>query len=349
MLSVTLISILQRSLNADVKTIAFPESLLHKDQNSLLFNERKSNYRIIIEPVRQVFCFNLHSRPWTCSMLLQYKRVLRIYRNSQQQQLDRNVRTIKRYCGRLPTPWRVEWNRMLVTCVRESRIMVTSSESLQLILFYWRRKLQHLRKRILFWLNTKSREVFQQKMEFKVFSILVFILIADDVVNAQESILDFKFGSIFRIGRETINMFIQPRTFSRGLELNIKNNRVQQQFSNDTKFFCDINGPGARSKVPPKSVHRLRPGDIDVIGAIGDSLTAGNGVFALDVLQVLLEGRGASWSIGGQKTWRNFLTLPNMLKEFNPKLYGYSIAEQGTSAEKSSRFNVAEAGVRSDD
>lgn len=182
-------------------------------------------------------------------------------------------------------------------------------------------------------------------MKFKVFSIVIFILIAGDVVNSQESILDLKFGPIFKKGREAFNMFIQPNTFSRGFALNIKNNRVQQQFSNDTKFFCDVNGPGARSKVPPKSVHMLRPGDIDVIGAMGDSLTAGNGVFALDVLQVLLEGRGASWSIGGQRTWRNFLTLPNMLKEFNPNLYGYSIADQGTAAERSSRFNVAEPGV----
>lgn len=185
-------------------------------------------------------------------------------------------------------------------------------------------------------------------MKFKVFTVVMFMLIAVDdvVVNAQESILDLKFGPLFRMSRERINMLIQPKTFSRGLELNIKNNRVQQQFSNDTKFFCDVNGPGARSKVPPKSVHMLRPGDIDVIGAIGDSLTAGNGAFALNVLQVLLEGRGASWSIGGQLNWRNFLTLPNMLKEFNPKLYGYSIAEHGTASERSSRFNVAEAGVR---
>jgi hypothetical protein len=89
----------------------------------------------------------------------------------------------------------------------------------------------------------------------------------------------------------------------------------------------------------------LRPGDIDIVGAIGDSLTAGSGALALDVLQVLLEGRGVSWAIGGQGSWRQFLTIPNILKEFNPNLYGYSIGEQSSSYQKSSRFNVAEPGV----
>ena len=38
-------------------------------------------------------------------------------------------------------------------------------------------------------------------------------------------------------------------------------------------FFCDVNGAGARSRSIPTSVHKLTPGDIDIIGAIGDSLT----------------------------------------------------------------------------
>lgn len=114
-----------------------------------------------------------------------------------------------------------------------------------------------------------------------------------------------------------------------------------------TQFFCDVKGPGARSKTIPKSVHELRPGDIDVVGAIGDSLTAGNGALAVDVLQVLLEGRGQSWSIGGQGTWKQFLTIPNILKEYNPNLYGYPVNDHGNADQKSSKFNVASAGVLS--
>ncbi len=44
--------------------------------------------------------------------------------------------------------------------------------------------------------------------------------------------------------------------------------KLQKQFKASDKFFCDVNGPGARSKVPPKSVHRLRPGDIDIVAAM---------------------------------------------------------------------------------
>lgn len=48
---------------------------------------------------------------------------------------------------------------------------------------------------------------------------------------------------------------------------------MQKEFADDQPFFCDTNGPGARSKTVPKSVHKLTPGDIDIIGAFGDSLT----------------------------------------------------------------------------
>ncbi|XP_004522179.1 phospholipase B1, membrane-associated [Ceratitis capitata] len=113
--------------------------------------------------------------------------------------------------------------------------------------------------------------------------------------------------------------------------------------------FCDaLNGPGKRSERRPNSVHRLRPGDIDVIGAMGDSLTAGNGIFATNLLHVTVENRGMVWSIGGQGTWRQYLTLPNILKEFNPNLYGYSLKD-GLSTDRSSKFNVAELGAMSRD
>lgn len=113
--------------------------------------------------------------------------------------------------------------------------------------------------------------------------------------------------------------------------------------------FCDAeNGPGKRSETRPTSVHRLRPGDIDIVGAMGDSLTAGNGIFASNLLHVTVENRGVSFAIGGQDNWRKYLTLPNILKEFNPNLYGYSLKD-GLASDRSSRFNVAELGAMSRD
>lgn len=51
---------------------------------------------------------------------------------------------------------------------------------------------------------------------------------------------------------------------------------------------------------------------------------------------------------GGEKTWRQYLTIPNILKEFNPDLIGYSLNTSQT-IEWSSQFNVAEGGAVSKD
>ncbi|XP_071876922.1 phospholipase B1, membrane-associated-like isoform X2 [Bombus fervidus] len=104
---------------------------------------------------------------------------------------------------------------------------------------------------------------------------------------------------------------------------------------------------GRSSKVP-ESVHRLKPGDIDVIAAMGDSLTIGAGVTSIYTFEVNIENRGIVGSIGGQGTWRQYLTLPNILKEFNPKLIGYSLRD-AISTDPAAQLNVAEGGAMSED
>lgn len=64
----------------------------------------------------------------------------------------------------------------------------------------------------------------------------------------------------------------------------------------------------------PDNVHRLRPGDIDVIAGLGDSLVAGSGAMEQFAIGTFIEARGVSWCIGGQGDWRRFFTLPNVLK-----------------------------------
>lgn len=61
-------------------------------------------------------------------------------------------------------------------------------------------------------------------------------------------------------------------------------------------FLCPLNN--IRSVEKPSNVHFIKPGDINVIGALGDSLTAGNGNFALNRLHVYIENRGISATIG---------------------------------------------------
>ncbi|XP_045700281.1 phospholipase B1, membrane-associated [Phyllostomus hastatus] len=84
----------------------------------------------------------------------------------------------------------------------------------------------------------------------------------------------------------------------------------------------------------PTSVHRLKAADIKVIGALGDSLTAGNGAGSRpgDILDVFTQYRGLSWSVGGDGNLSTVTTLANILREFNPSLKGFSV---GTGKENS--------------
>jgi hypothetical protein len=74
----------------------------------------------------------------------------------------------------------------------------------------------------------------------------------------------------------------------------------------------------------PTSVHKLRPGDIKVVAALGDSLTAALGGNANTIFGLLLEYRGRSWSIGGHSQLEKVVTLPNIIKKFNPYVKGSS-------------------------
>lgn len=89
-------------------------------------------------------------------------------------------------------------------------------------------------------------------------------------------------------------------------------------------------------------------GDIDIIAALGDSLTAATGASSIRIPDLFVENRGLSWSIGGQWNWQNSTTLPNILKEFNPNLMGYSKRDSYTFQEDS-QFNMAEIGASSAD
>ncbi|KAI9543893.1 hypothetical protein NQZ68_004941 [Dissostichus eleginoides] len=104
------------------------------------------------------------------------------------------------------------------------------------------------------------------------------------------------------------------------------------------------------SPSPPTSVHELRPGDVQVVAALGDSLTAGNGIASSknNVLDVLHQYRGLSWSIGGEENLTTVTTLPNILKYFNQNLTGFSVGK-GKQDTSESFLNQAVAGAKSTD
>ena len=41
-----------------------------------------------------------------------------------------------------------------------------------------------------------------------------------------------------------------------------------------------------KSYKKPKSVHKLRPGDIDIVAALGDSITSGTGALGKNLLEL---------------------------------------------------------------
>ncbi|XP_065341337.1 phospholipase B1, membrane-associated-like [Cloeon dipterum] len=129
--------------------------------------------------------------------------------------------------------------------------------------------------------------------------------------------------------------------------LDIKNEK-QAVIPGSVPFPC-AKGAGERSKERPSSVHQLRPGDIDVVATIGDSLSAATGAVARTFYDVLtIDNRGMSWNGGGQGNWRQYLTLPNILKEYNSNLTGYSLGD-GLSQTPNARFNVAVNGAMDQD
>lgn len=113
--------------------------------------------------------------------------------------------------------------------------------------------------------------------------------------------------------------------------------------SSNFTFNCNL----APSPERPQSVHRLKPGDINVVAAMGDSITASVGSNAKTVLGLLLEYRGRSWSIGGSQQLEKLVTIPNILKKFNPNLKGFSqTVDFVLSTKKGRGLNVAVSGQK---
>ncbi|KAJ3394824.1 hypothetical protein HDU92_006490 [Lobulomyces angularis] len=72
----------------------------------------------------------------------------------------------------------------------------------------------------------------------------------------------------------------------------------------------------------------LKVSNIKVVAALGDSITAGFGAkdsgWNPPTTKSFIENRGVSFSIGGDK---NFTTLPNLIRNYNPNLVGFSTGE----------------------
>ncbi|XP_054743812.1 phospholipase B1, membrane-associated [Anastrepha obliqua] len=162
------------------------------------------------------------------------------------------------------------------------------------------------------------------------------VLITDLDRNMRQLFVDVRRYSMKRANEDMEKIY----------EQNLAEGKMQPVIPPTQPFPCDLSY--ARSTFPPTSVHQLRPGDIDVIASVGDSLSAGNGIMSVGVVDIMNEYRAFSFSGGGYGDWRTYLTLPNILRVFNPNLYGYS-TENELTIDSTSHLNIAEPMIMSRD
>jgi len=108
-------------------------------------------------------------------------------------------------------------------------------------------------------------------------------------------------------------------------------------------FPCQLTG---RSVPRPTNASKLLPGDIDFVASIGDSIAAAMGALSTSIFTIFTEYRGHAFSNGGQNTFANFVTVPAILKLYNPNVKGFSVGN-GKAETANAVLNVAVSGARS--
>ncbi|PAV91599.1 hypothetical protein WR25_20759 [Diploscapter pachys] len=116
---------------------------------------------------------------------------------------------------------------------------------------------------------------------------------------------------------------------------------IDNSFNNRKTFSCP------RIKTDLKtgtSIGDLSPEDIGIIAAMGGALATGIGLWPT----ADIEFRGASFPIGGDATIDGLVTVPNILREFNPRLLGVSHGMGTREQLPEHQLNVAQADAKTD-
>ncbi|CAJ0586834.1 unnamed protein product, partial [Mesorhabditis spiculigera] len=105
------------------------------------------------------------------------------------------------------------------------------------------------------------------------------------------------------------------------------------------------------SATVPSNVNQVRIADIKVVAALGDSLTAANGAGAppSDPLAIILQYRGLAFQGGGQTNLSDQITIPNILKAFNPSVFGYATGTGSENVWEIAHLNGGVPGAESSD
>lgn len=114
-----------------------------------------------------------------------------------------------------------------------------------------------------------------------------------------------------------------------------------------TNYNCPGLMGASRSK--PTNAHSVRPADINVVAALGDSLTAANGAAAQDPIEVLIQYRGLAFQIGGDKGLEQHVTIPNILTKYNSQVFGASHGTGTVNVWEVAQLNAGVPGAESGD
>ncbi|XP_072172599.1 phospholipase B1, membrane-associated-like [Diadema setosum] len=165
-----------------------------------------------------------------------------------------------------------------------------------------------------------------------VLPLLVFVPPSQSSLDipAQQNVSDVFIGILKSVEKNFMNLtHVQS----------VARTDVKEMGSN---FSC----PPSTSPTIPTSVHLLRPGDIKVVAAMGDSLTAAYAAKATTFQPIYPEYPGVSASIGGDSTLEEVITLPNIFKKYNSDIYGFSTGQARIFTQPSNKkFNVAVTGA----
>jgi phospholipase B1 len=115
---------------------------------------------------------------------------------------------------------------------------------------------------------------------------------------------------------------------------------------------ADLGAPGyscdpslmAPSPSKPTSAHAVRPADINLVMAMGDSITAG--FCTDDVGGCHNEYRGLSFGGGGDRGLDTHITIPNIIQKYNPNVFGQSHGIGLWNDYNVSYLNMAIGGMR---
>ncbi|KAE9552900.1 hypothetical protein FO519_003885 [Halicephalobus sp. NKZ332] len=101
----------------------------------------------------------------------------------------------------------------------------------------------------------------------------------------------------------------------------------------------------------PTSVHSVRPADIKIVAALGDSLTAANGAGAPkdDPIAILLQYRGLAFQGGGDKGIDEHVTVPNVLRKYNKDVFGWATGISSNDVWNMAKLNLGFPGAESGD